>query len=172
MATRYRTSALAPRPTLPPGRDLRPGEVVTTFASAFTFLAGLWLLLAPSVLGYRTSDRTAAWNAVATGLGIALASMLQTITPLPLAGPSWALAALGAWLALAPTLLGYTSTAATANDIATGLLVLAAATACRRAVRRRKRNAGHPDGGGNTPSSSDRHQAGRAVPDDGGTGRT
>jgi hypothetical protein len=115
--------------------------VVTTFASAFTFLAGIWLLLAPSVLGYRTTDRTATWNAVATGLGIALVSMLQTITPIPQATPSWGLVMLGAWLVLAPSLLGYESTAATTNDIVTGFLVLAAGTACRRAARRRERDA-------------------------------
>jgi hypothetical protein len=100
-----------------------------------TLIAGLWLVAAPFVLEYGDAATwvDGYWNDVLVGAAIAVVSATRIVTPLFTAPLSLATAGLGIWLIVAPFALGYNvdgeSSAATANDITTGIVVLVFAVA-------------------------------------------
>jgi hypothetical protein len=71
-------------------------------------LAGLWLLVAPFVLGY-AELLGPLWNDVIIGAVIAVVAVLRIGTGLSERALSRALAMLGSWLIVAPFVLGYAS---------------------------------------------------------------
>lgn len=80
---------------------------------------GIWLVLAPSVLGY--ASPTARVNDVAVGIAVAVVAVASVALP----ALRFLHSALGAWLLLAPWLLAYGHDVhATVNDLMLGLLVL------------------------------------------------
>jgi hypothetical protein len=93
---------------------------------------GVWLFIAPMVLGY--ADIAARINDAAVGLLVAIVAMLASSVP----ALRFIHVALGGWLLLAPLLLGYGDSALpTANDITLGalLICLALVPAQRPTVR-------------------------------------
>lgn len=91
-----------------------------------SFALGLWLAISPWALGYAHVDG-ATGNAAFVGLAIALSAHFEVSFEARVAAGFTMAAAL--WLVLSPFLLGFTAaSAATANAIAVGTLVAAAAT--------------------------------------------
>ncbi|MFP3913634.1 MAG: hypothetical protein ACLFWM_02070 [Actinomycetota bacterium] len=82
--------------------------------------AGIWLMLAPAVLGY--GDPAAANDRL---IGPALAAS-AFVSMWPVMRPfRWVAAPLAAWLILAPFLLGYAEVAATASSLLSGTVAAA-----------------------------------------------
>jgi membrane-bound ClpP family serine protease len=92
--------------------------------SGVNFLAGLWLLAAPFVLGY-SATVTARNNDLLLGTIIVVLAVIG----LSMTEESWSRVLniiAGLWLIVAPFILGYASvTTATWNSIVVGLVVLA-----------------------------------------------
>lgn len=94
------------------------------WTSGTNIAAGVWLLAAPFLLGYGAVT-AAVTNAIIIGLAVLGMAWYRTANPAKATGLSWTNAALGGWLVIAPFVLGYSATtAAVANDIIVGLIVL------------------------------------------------
>lgn len=127
---------------------LQAGRQQVVWTSGINVLLGLWLVIAPFLLGY--SGLTAAlWNDVAVGALIAILAGIRTAKPLQQEGISWTNVVLGAWLIVAPFVLGYGAAqaqpgsatgAALSNDIIVGLLVVVLASWSGFASKAAKRN--------------------------------
>jgi hypothetical protein len=105
---------LGPALTVP-----RPGLTVEEMRARWaTFAVGLWLMLAPLVLGYPTV--TAVLHDVALGLLLCVGTLAALEWPLL----RFTLAAPAVWLLAAGDALGWGSRAVTANELASGLVVL------------------------------------------------
>jgi SPW repeat len=107
--------------------------------SGINVVAGLWLIIAPFVLGY-DEIRAALWNDVLVGIIVAAFAMARVAGPLQHPGLSWINALLGLWLIVAPFLLAYggpleaeapavegaigAAEAAMWNDIIVGVIIL------------------------------------------------
>lgn len=115
--------------------------------SGLNVLAGVWLILAPSMFGYRDGG-DATWNDAIIGGAVALLALVRVTSPRATAALSWVNFVLGAWLIAAPFVLAYSdgpeAVAATANDVVLGVVVLALA-AWSAAIGRRDRQASTPD---------------------------
>ncbi|MHA6793801.1 SPW repeat domain-containing protein [Pseudonocardia bannensis] len=99
-----------------------------------TFLAGIWLVLAPFALNYMTgSGFDASRNDLVIGATIALVAIVRTVVPVRSTALGTVNVALGAWLIIAPSLLAYTAGAdaltPTWNDVLVGVIVLILAAA-------------------------------------------
>ena len=102
--------------------------------SALTFLAGVWLVLAPLALDYPAAGAAfdGSWNDVVIGSAIAVVALVRIALPVRIAALGLVNVGLGAWLLVAPTVLSYTSvpgaSSATWNDIIVGIIVMALAS--------------------------------------------
>ncbi|WP_224240597.1 SPW repeat domain-containing protein [Hyalangium gracile] len=91
------------------------------WARWLSFVLGVWLFVAPLVLGY--AERAARLNESLVGLAVAVVALLAASRP----ALRFVNIALGGWLLLAPLLLGYgDSTLPTAHDIILGVLIICA----------------------------------------------
>ncbi|MHA6783330.1 SPW repeat protein [Pseudonocardia saturnea] len=123
--------------------DARDEGVGAATFSALIFLAGVWLVLAPFVLDYPDirSGFDAQWNDRVVGAAIAVVAVVRMASPNRTASLGWINVGLGAWLVAAPFVLFYNddrvATAATVNDIAIGVLVVALACGSRALSLRR-----------------------------------
>jgi hypothetical protein len=86
-------------------------------------LFGAWLFISPFALGYSATDvMMVMWNPVIVGVAVVVFSI--AVLRKTQVWEEWVLLALGAWLIVAPFLLGYaTMPAAMWNSIIVGLLV-------------------------------------------------
>jgi 4-amino-4-deoxy-L-arabinose transferase-like glycosyltransferase len=89
------------------------------------FLAGLWLIVSPFLLGYRSTNGAMS-NDVLIGVIVAVLALImivwarQTASWLP-----WIAALVGIWEIAAPFLLGYADTAVAAwNGVILGIIIL------------------------------------------------
>lgn len=110
-------------------------------ASGLTFLAGLWLVLAPFALGYDTAPQ-ARWNDVVIGGVIAVLAVVRAFAPMRVAWFSIVNVALGVWLMLGPFALGYERPEATpqavVNDVVVGAVVIVMASLSAASTYRRR----------------------------------
>ena len=101
---------------------------------------GIWLVLAPFVLGYSIIEAPL-WNDVVCGVLIAILGIVRFGSPLTTAWASWTNAGIGAWLVIAPFVLAGYVVSATWNDVVCGVLVVilgvVSATAAPRVGARR-----------------------------------
>lgn len=96
--------------------------------SAFLVPAGLWIALAPLLVGDRFDYPW--WNDVAAGLLIAALAVARVLRPAGTGALNAVHAVLGAWLIAAPFLLGFADqVAVTWNNIVVGFLVILLGTA-------------------------------------------
>lgn len=101
------------------------------FASGINIVLGVWLMIAPAILGY-SGLAVAAWNDVIVGVLIVILAGIRVGMPARYAGLSWLNFVFGIWLVVAPFILGYLApapvpgvgTTAMWNDIIVGILVL------------------------------------------------
>lgn len=105
------------RPPRGPGPDWRT-SVVT--ASGLNVLCGIWLIVAPWVLGYGHGDPS--WNDVWAGAAIALLALARVAGAHRQSWMSRLNALIGCWLFAAAFWLDSSNTAG-ANDIVLGLVV-------------------------------------------------
>lgn len=88
-------------------------------------LLGVWVVLSPWALGYQDT-RVAMVNALVVGLAL-IAAALGAIF-VPRAWEEWTEVVLGAWLVMAPWVLGFSMLyQATLSTVVTGLVIVALA---------------------------------------------
>ena len=118
----------APPPAAPPSAR----EQVST-AAGLNVLAGIWLIIAPFVLGYGNGDPY--WNDIVFGAIVALIGASRMVLSVRHAWMSWLNMIIGAWIFASAFWLDSTSTA-TWNDVILGIIVfcLGVAASIRRRV--------------------------------------
>lgn len=105
------------------------------------FLLGLYCAVSPWVLHYTTSQPPLVTHNLIVGIAIGLLALGFTATPERMYGLSWAMCALGAWMIIAPWIVGDSpDTGVVLNNIIIGALAvifgaMCAATAARSAPR-------------------------------------
>ncbi|MBP2337480.1 hypothetical protein JOF41_003658 [Saccharothrix coeruleofusca] len=117
-------------------------------AAVASFLAGLWLVMAPFALRYQSAedgfDRH--WTSVLAGSVVLVCSLVHAMAPRETPWLLPVLFAVGAWLVVAPLVTRYPVAGhAAANDSVTGAVVVlatlsSAAAALRRGPRLRLRD--------------------------------
>jgi hypothetical protein len=110
-------------PDTPSYAPAEPGGLLASLPGALTFVAGIWLLLAPSVIDYGAGS-AADENDVGVGAAVALLALVRAVAPRSVPVLSGVSLVLGAWLVVAPFLLAYESSDATVNDIVVGLVII------------------------------------------------
>ena len=113
------------------------------WTSGLNAVLGIWLILAPFILGYSTLT-PAVWNDIVVGILIVALAGTRVSKPTRYEAASWTNAGIGAWLIAAPFILPYSEApalvanvqAAFWNDIIVGLIVLVLAVASAMASRR------------------------------------
>lgn len=97
------------------------------WASVGNVVMGLWLIVAPFVLGF-TGSNTAQWNHIIVGAAVLVLAAVRAFDPDERMSISWVNVALGLWMIVAPFVLGYTSVNAAQNSsIISGVIILALA---------------------------------------------
>jgi SPW repeat len=89
-------------------------------ASGLNVLAGIWLIIAPFVLGY--SDGDPYWNDIVFGAIVAVLALARASGAYRASWMSWLNMLIGAWIFISAFWLDNTSNAAT-NDIILGAIV-------------------------------------------------
>jgi hypothetical protein len=101
--------------------------------STVTLLAGVWLTLSPSALGYGDPDIPfgGVWNETVVGITMAVVALIRILTPAASASLSLVNVALGGWLIVAPFALDSGAAMADAvwNDVVVGAIAIAFAAA-------------------------------------------
>jgi len=91
-------------------------------ASGLNVVAGIWLILAPFILGYANLV-PAFWNDVVVGILLVVLAGIRVANPNQYVGLSWTNLGLGIWLILAPFILDYAVYATPMwNDIMVGIV--------------------------------------------------
>jgi hypothetical protein len=103
-----------------------------TVLTAMSFLAGIWLVLAPFALDYQITGAgfDGSWNDIVIGVALAVVTLVRIAAPARTVALGLVNVALGSWLIIAPFLLGYNvagadAIGATWNDIVVGAVVVA-----------------------------------------------
>lgn len=97
--------------------------------SWINLVLGAWVLLSPWVLGFTELNRPT-WNAIVTGVGIAVIAAAAVGARSP--SMAWANVLLGAWLFVSPWVLDYTAVETAARNawiVGAVVVLLAAITA-------------------------------------------
>ncbi len=94
-------------------------------ASWITVIAGIWLIVAPFVLGY--VNGTPRTNDIWLGIIVGVVALIRAFTPANTIWLSWINILAGIWLIIAPFVLGYANSAPRLNDIILGVIVAAVA---------------------------------------------
>jgi hypothetical protein len=109
-----------------PGRGHRPGtEPRETPRPLLTviFLAAVWLIVSAVPIGYLGAGRyDVFWSDAVTGITVAVVTAIRLLHPGAAFG--WVTGGLAGWLLVAPLVLQYGWSAATANDLVVGALIL------------------------------------------------
>ncbi|HEY7791187.1 MAG TPA: SPW repeat protein [Vicinamibacterales bacterium] len=96
------------------------------WASWVLVIFGIWLIIAPFVLGYSAISAAATTEDVILGVVILILSLWSALAVVPPAGISWILLLLGIWVLIAPFVVGYAIMSGTAmgNDVVMGILTI------------------------------------------------
>ena len=105
------------------------------WTSGSNLVLGLWLIIAPFLLGYSGLSGPL-WNDIISGVLIAALAILRLGKPATSEWASWTNMVIGIWLILGPWVIaGYTTDAAW-NDVIVGILVACLAAYSALAVRK------------------------------------
>jgi len=140
---------LTEQPTVAaPDRTTR-NPLAARAVSALTMLAGFWLAVSPFALDYTATDPgfDGRWNSVVVGVVLVLLAVVRTVvldaTPLL----SLACVVLGAWLIIAPFVLGYNegtdAPTVVGHHIAMGFIVMVTAGFSAAATYQYRRDVRH-----------------------------
>jgi hypothetical protein len=125
----------APGPSAPPPRGDWRTAVAT--ASGLNAIAGIWLIIAPFVLNYRTGDPY--WNDIVFGAAVLVMGGIRAFGAYRESWLSWLNALIGAWIFVSAFWLDR-SARASWNDVILGVIVvvlaLLSATASEDAAAR------------------------------------
>lgn len=114
----------------------RPARTQNAGASGLNILLGIWLIIAPFLLGYAHIE-AAQTNDVIVGVIVAVIAAIRTFGAFAQPGWSWVNVLLGVWLIIAPFVLGYSaSTTPLWNDIILGVLIAVLAWSSASSGRR------------------------------------
>ena len=103
-------------------RDNRMGQVVV--ASVINLILGLWLIIAPFVLGF-TAHTHSEWNTIIVGILVATIAAIRIWGGRGASWLSWINAGLALWLIVSPWIYGNSDISAILwNDIIVGVVVL------------------------------------------------
>ena len=103
-------------------RDNRMGQVVV--ASGINLILGLWLIIAPFVLGF-TAHTHSEWNTIIVGILVATIAAIRIWGGRGASWLSWINAGLALWLIVSPWIYGNSDISAILwNDIIVGVVVL------------------------------------------------
>lgn len=94
-------------------------------ANGLSVLAGIWLIIAPFILGYLSN--TPKTNDVWLGIIVGVVALINMFTSFRATWLSWINVIAGAWLIIAPFALSYPSTTPRWNDVILGIIVIALA---------------------------------------------
>ncbi len=101
----------------------RPVRSQNAGASGLNILLGIWLIIAPFVLGYARIE-AAQTNDVIVGIIVAIIATIRTFGAFTQPGWSWVNVLLGVWLIIAPFVLGYSGGPTPLwNDIILGVVI-------------------------------------------------
>ncbi len=107
----------------------QPAANTVRWASGLNALAGIWVIIAPFVLGYSVVTGVAKTNDVVVGFVVLVLAAIRFFGAYIQAWLSWINALLGLWLIIAPFVLGYSPVqAAMVNDIIMGIIIAVLAT--------------------------------------------
>lgn len=99
-------------------QDNRLGLAKT--ASGLNVILGIWLVIAPLVIYF--ASPAALWNEVIVGV-ILFALALSRTSALRITWPSWVNLVLGAWLIIAPFVLGNNNSSAVWTQVISGAVI-------------------------------------------------
>lgn len=105
--------------TMFPNRTASADQV--RWASGINLIAGLWLIIAPWVLGYATGRSVT--NNVVVGVVVAVLAAIRFFGAYRAAGISWINVLLGLWMIVAPWVLHDVVSAAYWNDVIVGIII-------------------------------------------------
>lgn len=137
----YHQAPLRPPPPAPPPPN---GGRQIAALSSLNVIAGIWLIIAPWVLGYNDLDPK--WNDVIFGIVIGVFAITRATGAFWDEWLSWINALVGGWLFVAAFTIDHSSIAS-ANDIVLGIvvfLVALASASVTAAVLARRRGPGPP----------------------------
>jgi hypothetical protein len=98
------------------------GEAMQTRSfSGIVFLAGIWLIISPFILGYNSAGVT--WDQVIFGIIIAILGIIR-YSALSAVWASWLSALAGLWMVIAPFAISGASGAARWSSVIAGLVTL------------------------------------------------
>jgi ABC-type molybdate transport system permease subunit len=105
-------------------------------ASSINILLGIWLIIAPWVLGYAHLT-TAQTNDIIVGIIVAIVAAVRSFGSYNMRGWSWINILAGIWLIIAPFVLGYSNnTTPLWNDIILGIVIAVLAWTAAATPRR------------------------------------
>ncbi len=125
-------------PLTPPPPGPPDGRSDVTLLSGLNVLAGLWLIIAPWVLAYWSSDPR--WNDVASGVAVGVFAVARIVAPARTEWLSWLNAVIGVWVFVAAFTIDHSRIAAWNNAILGAIvffLAIGSADATRRFLSRR-----------------------------------
>lgn len=88
--------------------------------SGINIIAGIWLIVAPFILGFSGALRT---NDIIFGIVVAILALIRVSMPEDAPWLSWLNMIFGIWLFLSPFFIGYLMVAALWNNIILGIVV-------------------------------------------------
>jgi hypothetical protein len=118
--------------TSPAPVEARNDQVLA--AAGLGVVAGIWLIIAPFVLGYGDGDPT--WNDIIFGAVTIVLSAIRITMPRITSWAGWLMALVGAWVFASAFWLDDTATASW-NDIILGIIVFILGVASAATMRRR-----------------------------------
>lgn len=118
-------------------------DMQTRSFSGIVFLAGIWLVISPFILGYGSS--TTAWNQIIFGAVIAILGIIR-YSALSAVWASWLSALAGLWMIVVPFVIASATTAAHWSGVIAGLvtLVLSLATTSSSSMQTTDLHRSHP----------------------------
>lgn len=92
-------------------------------AGWLNFLAGVWLIMSPYILGF--AGTAASTNAVIVGIIVGVLALVSIYSAESTMWASWISIILGVWMIISPFILGFTTGAVVMNSIILGIIVIA-----------------------------------------------
>jgi len=104
------------------GNFYPPTRARANAGSVLNILCGIWLIIAPFVLGYQDLN-AALWNSIICGAAVLILAAARVSSPATTVGLSWLNLLLGIWLIISPFFLYAAAATPIWNCVILGILV-------------------------------------------------